>query len=224
MLADQFGSSTVAVRKAVRLCLAADKNGEGVPSPGSNLLCYGVRRTSKPKFKLSDFVFIENQLEATAIGVTKQSELCLPTTMTSYFELQCPTRRLKTDATFEAKVRLYSSAVAIQSAASTLTYDPARLTLASSPVAGGACVLDNDRPLLCGGDTSGTESCACLRKNELRSGEIFTFPFRVTSCPDDGSIAVAHAADATLLPDGRAVDPATIKAKGCRIACKVPRR
>jgi hypothetical protein len=40
---DQFGSITVDIKKQLRLCVAADKNGEGILDPNSTLMCYQDR-------------------------------------------------------------------------------------------------------------------------------------------------------------------------------------
>lgn len=75
---DQFGSLTVDIKRPVRFCAAADKNGEGVIDPSSHLLCYQVRETSSPRFK-GPQIFTTNQFGSNTFKVFGPRELCLPT-------------------------------------------------------------------------------------------------------------------------------------------------
>ena len=76
---DQFGSLNVDIKRPVRFCAAADKNGEGIIFPGEHLTCYQVRPvTGSPRFK-GPQIFLTNQFGSTENKVFGPRELCVPT-------------------------------------------------------------------------------------------------------------------------------------------------
>jgi hypothetical protein len=80
---DQFTTMSVNIKKPMRLCLAVDKEGEGIINPDSQLLCYKIRPTpGTPKFKgLTGNVFVDNQLGPDVFRVFRPTELCVPATL-----------------------------------------------------------------------------------------------------------------------------------------------
>ncbi|HEY2385412.1 MAG TPA: right-handed parallel beta-helix repeat-containing protein [Candidatus Binatia bacterium] len=79
---DEFGTLVEDIKRPTSLCIPADKNGEGIPDPTSNLLCYKMRQTSQPFFRGFSPIFINNQFGATTIGVDHLRELCVPSNVT----------------------------------------------------------------------------------------------------------------------------------------------
>jgi hypothetical protein len=78
---DQFGTLNVDIKRPVRFCAAADKNGEGIPLPGVHLTCYQVRPvTGSPRFKGPN-IFTTNQFGSSNFKTFGPRELCLPTTI-----------------------------------------------------------------------------------------------------------------------------------------------
>jgi hypothetical protein len=75
---DQFGTLTVDLKRAVRLCVATDKNGEGIPVPGAETLCYAVRPSRGVPFRAPNPMFINNQFGPKTISLTRPTELCVP--------------------------------------------------------------------------------------------------------------------------------------------------
>lgn len=76
---DQFGTLTVDVKKPVRLCLPADKNGEGINDPATELVCYKARTTGgTPRFERPGEIFIANQFGPNVFDVRRLRELCVP--------------------------------------------------------------------------------------------------------------------------------------------------
>ncbi len=72
---DQFGlPTTTDVKKPLRLCLAVDKNGEGILDPRARLVCYTIRAGSR----VGETVFIENQFGADTLDIKRARELCVP--------------------------------------------------------------------------------------------------------------------------------------------------
>jgi hypothetical protein len=78
---DQFGTIVLDVKKPRRLCVAVDKNGEGVLDPSAALMCYGIRQTNEPLFRGLEPVFIDNQFGQITISVDHLRELCVPSTV-----------------------------------------------------------------------------------------------------------------------------------------------
>jgi hypothetical protein len=81
-VADEFGTLVEDVKQPVRLCIAADKNGEGIPDPTSNLLCYKIRQTNLPFFRGLQPIFVNNQFGASTVTVNHLRELCVPSSVT----------------------------------------------------------------------------------------------------------------------------------------------
>ncbi len=82
---DQFGAKTLDIKRASRLCVAADKRGEGVIDQNAALMCYEVRASSgTPAFRGVDGdVFIANQFGPDRLMVTRTTELCVQATVTT---------------------------------------------------------------------------------------------------------------------------------------------
>ncbi len=82
-LDDEFGSLTLALKKPVRLCIPADKNGEGIMEPETSLLCYkALTAPGTPKFRGPTVpVYVDNQFGASTFTVDHQRELCVPATI-----------------------------------------------------------------------------------------------------------------------------------------------
>jgi hypothetical protein len=82
---DQFGSKTLDIKRPARLCVAADKRSEGILDPSAALMCYEVRASSgTPPFRGPNGpVYIANQFGADTLLVTRTTELCVPSTVTT---------------------------------------------------------------------------------------------------------------------------------------------
>jgi hypothetical protein len=79
---DQFGSITVDIKKQLRLCVAVDKNGEGILYADSALMCYQDRiAPGTPPPNLPPLVFTENQFGPDIYKVFGARELCIPSTV-----------------------------------------------------------------------------------------------------------------------------------------------
>jgi hypothetical protein len=80
---DQFGSHVFDLKKPARLCVAANKNQEGVLDPDAALLCYAVRpasRTSTFRGPVAP-VFVDNQFGPDTLLVSHGRELCVAATI-----------------------------------------------------------------------------------------------------------------------------------------------
>ena len=67
------------VKKPKRLCLAADKNDEGVGEPEGHLMCYQVKRArGTPKHDKRAGLYLLNQLDRERLDTQSESELCIP--------------------------------------------------------------------------------------------------------------------------------------------------
>lgn len=78
-ITDQFGTIAVDAKRPLHLCLAADKDDEGVPNPGAAMLCYqvrGVRPTTAPPL-----VYTDNQFGADQYPIFGPRDLCVPSTV-----------------------------------------------------------------------------------------------------------------------------------------------
>ena len=75
---DQFDRHTVDVKRPQRLCLAADKNGEGFVDSTAVLLCYEVRLASGSRFSAPGKIFVENQFDPNSYSLFRRTELCVP--------------------------------------------------------------------------------------------------------------------------------------------------
>lgn len=100
---DQFGTITVDIKRPVRLCIATDKNEEGIPVPGVQTLCYQVRPPRNPRFKAPNPIFINNQFGPKTIALTRPTELCVPS-ITSTPEPVCGDGILSGDEVCETNV------------------------------------------------------------------------------------------------------------------------
>ncbi len=82
---DQFGAKTLDIKRPSRLCVAADKRGEGVIDPSAALMCYEVRASSgTPAFRgVNGSVYVANQFGPDTLMVTRTTELCVPSTVTT---------------------------------------------------------------------------------------------------------------------------------------------
>jgi hypothetical protein len=78
-ITDQFGTIGVDVKRPLHLCLAADKNDEGVPEPGAALLCYQVRGT--PPSTAPDLVYTNNQFGNDQYPFFGPRDLCVRSTV-----------------------------------------------------------------------------------------------------------------------------------------------
>ncbi len=80
---DEFGSLRLMVRKPFRLCIPADKNGEGINDPQIPLMCYVVKPAiGEPPFKSSVApVYVNNQFGQSTHRVDHRRELCVPATL-----------------------------------------------------------------------------------------------------------------------------------------------
>jgi hypothetical protein len=81
---DQFGTITVDVKKPLHLCVAADKNHEGIPTAGQVQMCYLARTTSgtpPPQKHLPNTLFTTHQFYSDALEVFGPRELCVPSTL-----------------------------------------------------------------------------------------------------------------------------------------------
>lgn len=66
------------MKKPLRLCVAADKNGEGIVDPAAHLMCYQIRQSSGTRFVDPGPFFIADQFGDDMIQVTGPRELCVP--------------------------------------------------------------------------------------------------------------------------------------------------
>jgi hypothetical protein len=73
---DQFGEIIVGVKRALRLCVPVDKNGEGILDGSTALMCYKARSRSGPP--TSATLFTTNQLEDATDFVFGLREFCVP--------------------------------------------------------------------------------------------------------------------------------------------------
>jgi len=72
------------VKKPLHLCVAADKNDEGIPTPGQVEMCYLVRTTNgtpPPQKHLPNTLFTTHQFYSDALEVFGPRELCVPSTL-----------------------------------------------------------------------------------------------------------------------------------------------
>jgi hypothetical protein len=88
---DQFGSLTFDLKRPRRLCLAADKNGEGILDPGASLLCYEVRLAGGTPFVPPGKIFLTNQFGDDSFSLFRATELCVPSSLTGPAATPTPT-------------------------------------------------------------------------------------------------------------------------------------
>ena len=77
---DQFGTQLVDLGKPVKLCVPADKNGEGIADAAALLLCHQARmRRDGPAFAPpAGTLFTNNQFGAMSARAVKTAEVCIP--------------------------------------------------------------------------------------------------------------------------------------------------
>ena len=86
-LEDQFERVNVDVRKPLRLCVPVNENGEDPGAPGHPgvSVCYQVKPVAgSPRFEVVRPVFGNNEFGQQTFGVTKLSELCVPSSMETH--------------------------------------------------------------------------------------------------------------------------------------------
>ena len=74
---DQFGTYLTDVKRPMRLCMAVDKNGEGILNAAVHLMCYGIE-TDPQRSLYRDPFFINSQFGPDIIAVTGPREICVP--------------------------------------------------------------------------------------------------------------------------------------------------
>ena len=81
---DQFNQPKLFdVKKPRRFCNPVDKNGEGIKSPQTHLMCFTVRRArGEPKHERIDGIFVNDQFGPGQVRTKKERELCVPSTKT----------------------------------------------------------------------------------------------------------------------------------------------
>ncbi len=73
------GARRLKVKPPTRLCVATDKEPEGVENPSGHLLCYPVKPVrGEPKHVKQRGLYLGNDLGATRLDTLRESELCLP--------------------------------------------------------------------------------------------------------------------------------------------------
>lgn len=77
---DQFNQpKRYDIQKPKRLCVAADKNGEGLKNPDASLMCYRIKPAQhEPKHVKLRGIHINNQLGPERFDTVKDNELCVP--------------------------------------------------------------------------------------------------------------------------------------------------
>lgn len=77
---DQFSQEKdLDLKKPIRFCESADKNGEGRTDPNAKLVCYkAVPRKGQPKHVKVTGLFINNQFGPDELDTVKESEFCIP--------------------------------------------------------------------------------------------------------------------------------------------------
>jgi RHS repeat-associated protein len=83
-IVDQFDQSRVVdLDKPTRLCLAADKNGEGLKHEAAHLMCYrakAVKEPPQPKHVKVLGIFVSDQFGPQRLDTVKEDEFCVPST------------------------------------------------------------------------------------------------------------------------------------------------
>ena len=77
---DQFGPTTIDVKKPTHLCVNANKKGEGYADLTQNLMCYKVVITpGTPAQQVPPLIYTRDQFGPDAYGVYGPREFCVPT-------------------------------------------------------------------------------------------------------------------------------------------------
>lgn len=81
VLVDQFVTAVFRVQKTERLCVPADKNGEGVPDPDTHLQGYRIEDEAYTDSdgKRGPRVLVDNQFGSTRARLEKPRRLLVPT-------------------------------------------------------------------------------------------------------------------------------------------------
>ncbi len=82
--ADQFApkARTLDLKKPTHLCLPVNKNGEGIQSPESLLVCYQAKPAKgQPNHVKRTGVFLDNQFGTEQLDTAKEEELCVLSSM-----------------------------------------------------------------------------------------------------------------------------------------------
>lgn len=81
---DQFNQpKRYDLRKPKQVCVAADKNGEGLKNPDAGLMCYRIKPAEhEPKHVKLRGIHINNQLGPERFDTVKDDELCVPSEIT----------------------------------------------------------------------------------------------------------------------------------------------
>ena len=79
-LTDQFGASTVTIKRAKRICAPANKNGEDATAPyhAAHLTSYTIKQTS-PRFARVRNVTVTDQFGSLVLDIVKPDRLLVPT-------------------------------------------------------------------------------------------------------------------------------------------------
>lgn len=80
---DQFESRLYDLKKPLRLCIATNKNSEGVPAPAGNLMCYKAKAADgeADHTPVENTIHLKNQFAADLrVDTIKEFELCVPAT------------------------------------------------------------------------------------------------------------------------------------------------
>jgi hypothetical protein len=82
-VADQFEDRVYDLKKPKELCVAVDKNGEGVNHPGSALLCYKAKAASgePPHVPVVNQINTADQFGALQLDTKKEDKFCVPATV-----------------------------------------------------------------------------------------------------------------------------------------------
>jgi hypothetical protein len=73
------GARRLKVKSPTRLCVATDKEPEGVENPSGHLLCYPVKPVrGEPKHVKQRGLYLGNDLGSTRLDTLRESELCMP--------------------------------------------------------------------------------------------------------------------------------------------------
>jgi M6 family metalloprotease-like protein len=79
---DQFEDRLYDVRKPSHLCMAVDKNGEGIKNPDEHLLCYQVKRAKgQVLHQRRQGIHVNNQFGPLQLDTKREEELCVPSTV-----------------------------------------------------------------------------------------------------------------------------------------------
>jgi hypothetical protein len=83
-VADQFitGEKHFTLKKPTHLCLAADKNQEGVKRPLFHLMCYQAKKLAgEPSHVKQKNLHVRNQFDEERLDTVKEEELCVPSSV-----------------------------------------------------------------------------------------------------------------------------------------------